>query len=67
MSDELARTCIGASEDDLNALASVQPDAEGNPPDIETWHLLGLPEQFTLDDVSVYDSDGKWHNIFWYH
>ncbi len=66
MSDELARFVATASEDDLSALASVQPDAEGNPPDIETWHQLGLPEHFTLDDVSVYVGD-EWHNIFWYH
>lgn len=66
MGDELARVVSTASEDDLSAWASVQPDAEGNPPDIETWHLLGLPDNFTLEDVSVY-INGEWHNIFWYH
>ena len=66
MGDALARVVVSASEDDLVAWASIQPDADGNPPDIEAWHLLGLPEHITLDDVSVY-IDGNWHNIFWYH
>ena len=63
-SDDVARLMATASEDELLGWASVQPDAEGNPPDIEAFK--GLPPGMTIDDVSVYVND-EWHNIFWYH
>lgn len=63
MSDALAEYVATASEDDLVNLASLQPDAEGNPPPIEDWNL---PPNITLDDLDV-RIDGEWYNPFWYH
>jgi len=63
LSDAMAEYVATASEDELLRLASFQPDADGNPPPIEDWHL---PPGMTLDDVSVY-VNGEWTNPFWYH
>lgn len=66
MSDDLARVVAMASEDQLTAWASIQPDAEGNMPDIEVWRDLGLPDSVTAEDLDM-RIDGEWHNPFWYH
>lgn len=67
MSDDIARLVATAGEDELSAWASIQPDADGNAPDIETLRDAGLPDWVTLDDIGTYDDDGNWYNIFWYH
>ena len=66
MSDNLARVTATASEDELNAWASVQPDAEGNMPDIEVFRDLGLPDSVSVEDLDI-RVNGEWHNPFWYH
>ena len=57
-----------ASEDDLRAWASVQPDANGNGPDSQDA-FLGFPAAagVTLEDLGYHDDSGNWINIFWYH
>jgi hypothetical protein len=64
MNDDVAELVAMSTENEILAWASMQPDAEGNPPPIEDWPL---PPGFTLEDVSLYDADGNWYNIFWYH
>jgi hypothetical protein len=63
MTDALAEYVATASEDDLLRLASLQPDADGNPPPLEDW---GLPPNITMEDLDM-RVDGEWYNPFWYH
>jgi hypothetical protein len=65
MSDALAEFTATASENDLLALASIQPDAEGNPPPIEDWPLPPNTN-LTIDDLDM-RVNGEWYNPFWYH
>lgn len=64
-SEAIARLMAMASESELRAWASAQPDANGNPPPIEAFP--GLPPGIKIGDLGYRDSGGSWINIFWYH
>lgn len=64
MNDAAARLVSLATEDELLAYASIQPDkTTGELPPIEQWNL---PPGITLEDVTV-NVNGQPVNIFWYH
>jgi hypothetical protein len=64
MSDALAEYVATASQDDLLNMASMQPDADGNPPPLEDWNL---PPNISMSDLDFRDENGNWINPFWYH
>jgi hypothetical protein len=57
-----------ATESELRAWASIQPDANGNGPG-DPYVFLGFPVAagITMEDLGYYDRGGSWNNIFWYH